>query len=71
MSSDFLPEFSLEQEFAHKLAAQELAKYCEEFARWRRTKKDWAVMDKSAPKRGMLVPPATRKPAPPAPRSSA
>ena len=36
MASDSLPDLSPEQEFAHKLAAQELAKYCQEFSRWRK-----------------------------------
>ena len=35
MPSDSLSRFSPEQEFAHKLAAQELAKYCQDFSRWR------------------------------------
>jgi GH24 family phage-related lysozyme (muramidase) len=45
MPSDTLPELSPEQNFAHKLAAQELAKYCQEFSRWRKTKRGRAAVD--------------------------
>ena len=43
MTPDSLPHLSPEQEFAHKLAAQELAKYCQEFSRWRKSKGRSAV----------------------------
>jgi hypothetical protein len=71
MLSDFLPELSPEQEKAHKLAAQELAKYCEEFSRWRKTKRGSAASEKSLRARGMPVPPPTKKPGSPVPNSSA
>jgi hypothetical protein len=45
MSSDPLPDLSPEQISARQLAAQELAKYCQEFARWRRTKRGRAAVD--------------------------
>jgi hypothetical protein len=71
MVSDSL-HLSPEQEFAHKLAAQELAKYCQEFSRWRKSKGCSAASEKSqrAPG-GMLVSPAMKKPDPPVPHSSA
>jgi len=45
MPFDTVPDLSPEQKFAHKLAAQELAKYCQEFSRWRRTKRGRAAVD--------------------------
>ena len=36
MALDSLLHLSPEQEFALKLAAQELATYCQEFSRWRK-----------------------------------
>jgi hypothetical protein len=45
MSSDPLPDLSPEQVSARQLAAHELAKYCQEFARWRRTKRGRAAVD--------------------------
>lgn len=38
MPSDPLSHLSPEQESAHKLAARELAKYCQDFSRWRKSK---------------------------------
>ena len=38
MPSDNLPDLSPEQQFARKLAAQELARYCQEFSHWRKTR---------------------------------
>ena len=46
MTPDSLPHLSPEQEFAHKLAAQELAKYCQEFSRWRKSKGRSAASEK-------------------------
>jgi hypothetical protein len=71
MPSDSLPDLSPEQKFARKLAAQELAKYCQEFSRWRKTKRGSAAMDKSLRAQGTLVAPPMKKPDTPAPRSSA
>ena len=45
MLSDPLPYLSPEQISARQLAARELAKYCQEFARWRKTKRGRAAMD--------------------------
>jgi hypothetical protein len=50
MEWDSLPHLSSEREFAYKLAAQELAKYCEEFSRWRESEKgQWSLGKISAP----------------------
>ena len=46
MTPDSLPHLSPEQEFAHKLAAQELAKYCQEFSRWRKSRKGQCSLGK-------------------------
>jgi len=46
MPSESFPDSSPEQVFARKLAAQELAKYCEEFSRWRKTRAGSAALDK-------------------------
>jgi len=62
MPSDLLPDFSSEQEFAHKLAAQKLVKYCEEFSRWRESKGGSASLDKSLPAQGRLGPPPMKRP---------
>lgn len=71
MSSDSLPHLSPEQEFAHKLAAQELAKYCQEFSRWRKSKGYSAASKKSQRAQGMLDSPPMKKLDPPVPHSSA
>jgi hypothetical protein len=71
MPSDSLPDLSAEQKFARKLAAQELAKYCQEFSRWRKTKRGSAALDKSLRAQGTLAAPPMKKPDTPAPHSSA
>jgi hypothetical protein len=71
MSSDSLPYLSPEQEFAHKLAAQELAKYCQEFSRWRKSKGCSAAAEKAQRAQGMLILPPMKKPDPAVPHSSA
>jgi hypothetical protein len=71
MTLDSLPHLSPEQEFAHKLAAQELAKYCQEFSRWRKSKGFSAASEKSQRAQGMLVLPPMKKPDPSVPHSSA
>ena len=70
MSSDSSPNLSPEQEFAHKLAAQELAKYCQELSRWRRSKRGQCSLGEvSSPavRTGKATP---KKPAHPVPQSS-
>jgi hypothetical protein len=71
MASNSLPDLSPEQEFARKLAAQELAKYCQEFSRWRKTKRGSATLEKSLRTQGTLAPPPMKKPGTPAPHSPA
>jgi hypothetical protein len=71
MPSDTSPDSSPEQSFAHKLAAQELAKYCQEFSRWRRTKRGSAALEKSLPAQGAPGPISPKKSDPPAPHSTA
>jgi hypothetical protein len=71
MPSGSLPDLTPEQKFARKLAAQELAKYCQEFSRWRKTKRGSAALDKSLRAQGALAPPPMKKPDTPAPHSSA
>jgi hypothetical protein len=71
MPSDSPPDLFPEQKFARKLAAQELAKYCQEFSRWRTTKRGSAALDKSLRAQGALAPPPLEKPNTPAPNSSA
>ena len=71
MPSESLQDLSPEQKFARKLAAQELAKYCQEFSRWRKTKRGSAALDNSLPAQSTLGPPPIKKPDPSAPNSSA
>jgi hypothetical protein len=71
MPSDFVSDSSFEQESAHKLAAQELAKYCQEFSRWRKTKGGRAASENPQRVQGVLAPPPLKKPEPSAPSSSA
>ena len=52
MSSDLLPYLSPEQISAHQLAARELARYCQDFARWRKTRRGRAAVNNAlAPRR--------------------
>jgi hypothetical protein len=71
MPSDSFPDLSSEEELARKLAAQELAKYCQEFSRWRKTKRGRAILDRPLPAPGTPGTPAVKEPDSPAPRSSA
>lgn len=71
MPSGFPADLSPEQELARKLAAQELAKYCQEFSCWRKTKRGSAALDKSSPLQGTQGPLSMKKPDSPAPHSSA
>ena len=68
MPSESFPDLSSEQEFAHKIAAQELAKYCQDFSRWRRAKRGRAALEKSQPEQGVMDPPL-KKPDPAIPQS--
>jgi len=69
MPSESFPDLSSEQESAHKIAAQELARYCQDFSRWRKTKRGRAASEKSQPAQGVLVPPM-KKPDPGVPHSA-
>ena len=71
MASNSLPDLSPEYAYAHKIAAKELAKYCQEFARWRTAERVSACLIQSPRKQGMLVMPLTEKPDPPVPHSAA
>ncbi len=71
MPSESLPDLSPEQKLARKFAAQELAKYCQEFSRWRRTKRGGTALEKCLPVQGTQGPPTMKKPDSPAPHSSA
>jgi hypothetical protein len=71
MTSDSLPHLSPEQEFAHKLAAQELAKYCQEFSRWRKSKGGQCSLRKISAPAEYAALASLKKPDPPAPHSSA
>jgi len=70
MPSESLPDVSSEQLQAHKLAAQELVKYCEEFSRWRKTKRGSAAFERSLRARDTLGGPPMKKPDPSAPHST-
>jgi len=71
MPSDSFPDLSPEEKLARKLAAQELAKYCQEFSRWRKTKRGAAALNKPSPAHGPLSPSPMKKADPPSPHSSA
>jgi hypothetical protein len=57
MESNSYPDLSPEYSYAHKIAARELAKYCQEFDRWRRAKRGSEGLAQDPRRRGMLVPP--------------
>jgi hypothetical protein len=70
MEFDSYPDLSPEQSYAHKIAAKELVKYCEEFARWRTAKQGRARVQ-SLRMRENLEPRLNEKPGPPKPFSAA
>ena len=65
MAIDSLADLSPDQAYAHKVAVQQLAKYCQEFSCWRKTKRASAALDKSL-RAQTLLGPSAKKPAPPA-----
>jgi len=71
MEFDSLPDLSPEHTYAHKIAARELVKYCEEFARWRIAKRGSAGPVQSPRTREIPVPRLSEKPGPPEPFSAA
>ena len=61
MDFNSYPDLSPEYFNAHKTAARELAKYCQEFDRWLITDRRIAARGQDPRRRGMLVPhPAVR-----------
>jgi GH24 family phage-related lysozyme (muramidase) len=62
MLSDPLPHLSPEQISSHQLAARELAKYCQDFARWRKTKQGRAAVDNPLATRRTAEVPSVEKP---------
>ncbi len=65
MEFNFYPDLSPEYLNAHKIAARELAKYCQEFDRWLRTERFSAGLAPDPRRRGMLAPRLAVRPAPP------
>ena len=70
MVPDSSPHLSPEQEFAHKLAAQELAKYCKELSRWRRSRKGQCSLGEISGPEVCASKATPKKPAHPVPPSS-
>jgi hypothetical protein len=64
MASNSLPDLSPEHANAHKIAARALAKYWQEFARWRTADRVSAGSLRPLRPQGMLVTPLTKKPDP-------
>jgi hypothetical protein len=71
MTPDSSSHLSPEQEFARKLAARELAKYCQEFSRWRKSKGGHSHLGKISTPPGYAANASLKKPAPRVPHSSA
>jgi len=68
MSQNTVPELSPDRAYALKLAARELARYCEEFALWRKTKRGCLAVQ-SLPRPKMPLPHLMRNPPPPEPNT--
>ena len=64
MEFDPYPDLSPEQLYAHKVAARELVRYCEEFARWRNAKRGSAGLVHPPRMREVSVPRLNEKPGP-------
>ena len=71
MPSDPLSHLSPEQESAHKLAARELAKYCQDFSRWRESKGGQSSLEKISAPTGYAGSASLNKPDPPVPHPPA
>jgi len=66
MEFNSYPDLSPEYSKAHKIAAKELVKYCQDFDRWRITAERRSAGPAQDPRRrGMLVPHLAVRPAPP------
>jgi len=71
MELNSYPDLSPEYFNAHKIAARELVKYCQEFDRWRITvERRIAGLSQDPRRRGMLAPHLPGKPVPPERRSA-
>jgi len=70
MESNSYPDLSPEYSNAHKIAAMELVKYCQEFDRWRRAKWGSEGLAPDPRRRGMLTPPLPGRAASPEQRSA-
>jgi len=66
MPSESLSDLSAEQVSAHKFAARELARYCQEFSRWRKTKRGAIALDRVRRLKDAQVPFSSKPGAPPA-----
>lgn len=64
MASNFLPDFSPEHARAHRIAAKELFRYWQEFARWRTAERVSASAPRSLQPKGMPVTPLRETPDP-------
>ena len=64
MEFNSYPDLSPEYSYAHKIAAKELLKYCQEFDRWRASMRPYEALAKDPRRRGLLVPDAAGKLAP-------
>jgi hypothetical protein len=71
MESNSLPDLSPEHSYAHRIAAKELAKYCQEFARWRTAKRRNSGLVQDPGRRENLLPRLNEEPGPPKPYSAA
>ncbi len=65
MDFDSYPDLSSEYLNAHKIAARELAKYCQEFDRWLTAERRITGRAQDPRRRGMLAPHLTVRPAVP------
>ena len=65
MEFNSYPDLSPEYFNAHKIAAKALAKYCQEFDRWRTAERRNAGPAQDPRRRGMLAPHLAVRPAPP------
>jgi len=63
MEFNSYPDLSSEYSDAHKIAARELIKYCQEFERWRTAERCSTGPAQDPRRRGMLVPHRPESPA--------
>jgi hypothetical protein len=65
MEFNALPDLSPQYFSAHKIAAREMVKYCQEFDRWLAAERFSAGLTQDPRRRGMLVPHLAVRQAPP------